>query len=159
MVFVLWVVWRSRSERMTNEILFLSLAAVLVTYVALSTAASSRYLLLALPFLILGLAHSSSVTRLWMIGALSLISLLSMYGVFMEIAVRGEWPTYFGLGSPSTNALSNAMYQLYTSDVVITVLGLVLLVLAEASVVRLYALSSRSRSLRRPGLAVGDSHC
>ncbi|TME44440.1 MAG: hypothetical protein E6I60_16760 [Chloroflexi bacterium] len=111
MVFVLWVVWRSRSERITNEILFLSLAAVLVTYVALSTAASSRYLLLALPFLILGLAHSSSVTRLWMIGALSLISLLSMYGVFMEIAVRGEWPTYFGLGSPSTNALSNAMYQ------------------------------------------------
>ena len=159
MLFVLWALWRSRSEHLSTEILFLALSSVLVAYVALSTVASARYLLLALPFIALSLAHSSSRTRVWMIGGLTVICFLSMYGLMMEIAARGDWPSYFGLGNASTNALSNVMYQLYTSDAVITTLGLLLFVLAEELLVKLYAASSRSRALPRSGLVVGDSPC
>jgi len=156
MLAVVWMLWRAPADRLTNEMLYLSLSAVLVSYVVFSTLASARYLLLALPFLLLGLARASWRSRAWMIGGLTFISFLSMYGVLMQIAVRGEWPSYFGLGNPSTNVFSNIVYQLYTSDIVITVLGLVMLVLAEALVVRL---SSGSRLVPRPGLVVGESPC
>jgi hypothetical protein len=159
MLTVLWMLWRSPADRLSNEMLFLSLSGVLVAYVVFSTLASSRYLLLALPFMLLSLANSSLRTRLWMISGLTVISFLSMYGVLMEIAVRGEWPVYFGLGNPSTNAFSNVIYELYTSDAVITLLGLLLLVLAEAHVVRLYSALSRSRSRPKPGLVLGEGSC
>jgi hypothetical protein len=157
MLAVLWMLARSRADRLTNEMLYLSLSVVLVTYVVFSTLASARYLLLALPFLVLSLSSSTFRSRLWMIGGLTLVSFLSMYGVMMEIAVRGEWPDYFGLGNPSTNAFSNVIYQLYTSDVAITVLGLLLLILAEAQVVRLQAASHRSRAIPHAGLVAGET--
>jgi hypothetical protein len=87
---------------------------------------------------------------LWLIGGVTAIALLSMYGIFMEIAVRGDWPVFFGLGNPSTNAVSNVVYQLYTSDIAITALGLLLLLIAQ---VLLQRLDSASGQLPRRGMA------
>jgi hypothetical protein len=143
MLVLLWTLWGIRPANLTNEPLFLAIAAVLCAYVAFSTVASARYLLLALPFLILGLINSAAGTRLWMIGGLTAIAFISMYGVLMEIAVRGDWPVYFGLGNPSTNSFSHAAYQLYTSDAVITVLALVLLLILEVLLVRLGSFAGR----------------
>jgi hypothetical protein len=157
LAFVLWRVWRS--DRPSDDVLFLSIAAVMAAYVTLSTLASARYLLIGLPFMILALRNSSSRTRLWMLGGVTLISFVSMYGVFMEIAVRGEWPNYFGLGNPSTNLISNVVYRLYNSDVVIYALAVLLVLIAESLLLMLYRASSRSLTVSRPALVAGDTSC
>jgi hypothetical protein len=156
MLLAILILLRTRPLDLSDSILFLAISFVLVTYVFVSTLASARYLLLALPLMIVGLGYARPLTRLLMIGGISLISLLSMYGVLMQIAVRGDWPVYFGLGNPSTNALSHAIYALYTSDAVITVLALALFVIAEEQVMRLILLSTRSRATSRPNVVVGE---
>jgi hypothetical protein len=47
----------------------------------------------------------------------------------MFIAAKGEWPNFYVLGSPTTNALSGLVYRIYTSDIFITLFaGLMLFV-------------------------------
>jgi len=65
---------------------------------------------------------------LWLVlGIITATSLLSMYGLFMVIAARGDWPSFFGLGSPTSNPLSGAIHWIYTSDVFITIFACLLL--------------------------------
>jgi len=149
-IAVLVALIRGRTGKGLDESLFVSIAAVMCWYVAFSTLASARYLLLALPFLILALGISGVRARLLAIVALSTISFLSMYGVLMVIAVRGEWPVYFGLGNPSTNPLSDAVYQLYTSDWTITIGALALLLVAVTLTNSLFGRTARSAVLRTP---------
>ena len=115
-----------------DEVMFLAVAALMCWYVTLSTLASARYLLLAVPFLILTVAATDRRRWLLFVGVLSAIALLSMYGILMVIAVRGDWPVFYGLGNPSTNGLSRDVYQLYTSDWGITA-GATLLVFTGAA--------------------------
>jgi hypothetical protein len=61
------------------------------------------------------------------VAAITTISVLSLYGLFMFIAASGEWPVFAVFGSPSTNAISAAVYKVYTSDVFITLFAAVLL--------------------------------
>jgi Gpi18-like mannosyltransferase len=150
---ILWMLWRTRPERLSNEVLLLSVSGVLIAYVAFSTVASARYLLLAVPLLILVLARSPSRIVLATIGGLSIIAFISMYGVLMEIAVRGDWPIFYGLGNPTTNPLSGAIYQAYTSDVTITVLAVVLLVILQVLMVRLNGATGGTTPLRAPQLS------
>ncbi len=144
----------SPPSQLSEDVLYLSVAAVMTSYVAFSTAASGRYLLLALPFAILGLRNGHSIARLGLIVALSAISLVSMYGIYMEAAVRGDWPQYYGLGSPTTNALSGAVYHLYVSDFGITLFGILLLLVTATFLVRVVWRSATDTDSLTPQLAL-----
>ena len=121
--------WRINRGGDPNAMLFSSLALVMTAYVVFSTHASARYLLLALPFVILALANSASIIRFGMVCGLTAVALVSMYGLLMVIAIRGEWPSFYGLGNPATNSLSHLMYSIYTSDAGIWILGAVLVMI------------------------------
>jgi hypothetical protein len=80
----------------------------------------------------LSFAVSRSPALVWIAAGVSAIAFVSMYGVMMQIAVRGDWPNYFGLGNPSTNLMSRAVHSLYTSDLIITAGAITLLVIATS---------------------------
>jgi len=124
------VLWRRADEETRANLLVSVLALVMVAYVVLNTRTSGRYLTLALPFLLLALGyHRASKAGLWLsLAILTVVSLLSMYGLFMVIAARGEWPSFYGLGSPGSNPLSSMVYDVYLSDDGITAFAVLLLV-------------------------------
>ena len=122
---------RTSRTRLTRASLLLPAALLFIADVFLSTKASARYLTLAIPMLLLCLGISRLTDLVvWIVtAALTLVSIVSMYGLFTIIAVRGEWPQFYGLGNPSTNGLTSAVYAIYTSDLGIT-FGSLLLLLA-----------------------------
>ena len=124
------VTWKaSRTETRSYQHLFLAIALVVVAYVSLNTRTSGHYLILAVPFLLLGLPRAAPLRAFWKLAAVSTIALLSEYGIFMFIAAKGEWPNFYVLGSPTTNAFSGLVYRIYTSDIFITLFaGLMLFV-------------------------------
>jgi hypothetical protein len=125
-----WFTWKaSRSQTRSFQHLFLAIALVVVAYVSLNTRTSGHYLILAVPFLLLGLPRAAPLRAFWKVAAVSTIALLSEYGIFMFIAAKGEWPNFYVLGSPTTNAFSGLVYRIYTSDIFITLFaGLMLFV-------------------------------
>jgi hypothetical protein len=125
-----WFTWKaSRSQTRSYQHLFLAIALVVVAYVSLNTRTSGHYLILAVPFLLLGLPRAAPLRAFWKLAAVSTIALLSEYGIFMFIAAKGEWPNFYVLGSPTTNAFSGLVYRIYTSDIFITLFaGLMLFV-------------------------------
>lgn len=157
LIFILVSLGRGTSRVSSEQLLYLYLAGAFTAYVMLSTLASARYLLLALPFLMLGVANSRLVKQALMIGGLTVISFLSMYGILMQIAVDGEWPVYFGLGNPATNSLSKLVYSLYTSDVVITFLGIGLIGLVAVLLTSDAGPSVREALTSKRELALNDS--
>ena len=134
-----WIAWRSTNAN--PQTFYLATAVLFVAYVAFSTLASARYLLLALPFVILADLKSATFSRWLTIGGLTAIAFVSQYGILMEIAVRGDWPSFVGLGNPSTNAVSGFIYRVYTSDIAITVLAVLLVVIVFGTLFRLDRLS------------------
>jgi len=122
--------WRAaHSQTRSYRHLFLAIALVVVAYVSLNTRTSGHYLILALPFLLLSLPRSAPLAAFWKLAVVSLIAFVSEYGIFMFIAAKGEWPNFYVLGSPSTNAFSGLLYRVYTSDFFITLFaGMMLLV-------------------------------
>ncbi len=151
--------WRNPQARSSPQPVFLFLGLIFLAYVAFATRTSGRYLTLALPFLLLSLQHPlsfrgypASLRALWIPAVASLVSFVSMYGLFMVIATRGEWPSFLGLGNPSTNALSNAVYRVYTADVFITIFACLLLVATLASLAQVVSVGLRQdRPVREPG--------
>jgi hypothetical protein len=144
LLFTLFVLARRNVGPGLDNGMVWGLALLVVAYVAVSPKASSRYLILALPLILLGAKWPLSLGKAALYGALSAISALSMYGLFMEIAVRGEWTEFAGLGTPSTNWFSGAVYAIYTSDEVMTGGSIVLI---TAVVALAYLSWYRSRDL------------
>jgi hypothetical protein len=141
------------STKLSAAAVATAISVLLAAYTTLSTVGASRYLLLALPFVIVSVSRSTALTRVAMVVAMTVIPFVSMYGVYMQVLTKGEWPEGFlGLGSPTTNALSGFVYGLYTSDFGITVLGVVLLSLTVTLVIRLIS----SPDLRAQPYAVAD---
>jgi hypothetical protein len=112
--------WRAAGATPNYRRLFLCIALAIVAYVTLNTRTSGHYLTLALPFLLLGMPRGVSPAAFWKFAAVSASAVVSMYGLFMFIAVHGDWPSFAVLGNPATNALSALVYRIYTSDVFIT---------------------------------------
>jgi hypothetical protein len=124
----MWAAWRAASpKRASYRELFACVGLVTVGYVCLNTRTSGHYLTLAIPFLLLAINRASLIKRFLQVAAITTISVLSLYGLFMFIAASGEWPVFAVFGSPSTNAISAAVYKVYTSDVFITLFAAVLL--------------------------------
>jgi Gpi18-like mannosyltransferase len=146
-------------SRLSANTLYVALAAVVSSYVILSTYASGRYLVLALPFLILALRSFGPFTRVWMVAALSGIALISMYGIYMVVAVTGDWPQYYGLGNPNTNVLSGVMYRIYTADFAMSAFAILLLLLATTLLFHVWAPPTRASryAARRVNTANSDS--
>jgi hypothetical protein len=120
--------WRAASpKRGSYRELFAALGLVTVGYVALNTRTSGHYLTLAIPFLLLATSRAALAKRLVQVTAVTGISVISLYGLFMFIAASGEWPVFAVFGSPSTNAVSASVYNVYTSDVFITLFAALLL--------------------------------
>jgi hypothetical protein len=153
MIAILAAMLRVSDSNVLDETLFISIAAVMSWYVAVSTLASARYLLLGLPFLIVAMGISRFRSRLWMIFGVTAIAFVSMYGVLMVIASRGDWPVFFGLGNPTTNQLSGAAYRIYTSDWGITGGAVALLVIAIALLNGLLYSNSQAVLQSKPRLA------
>jgi hypothetical protein len=97
-----------------------------VGYVSLNTRTSGHYLILAIPFLLLGLPRSVPLTAFWKVASVSALALVSEYGLFMFIAAKGEWPNFAVLGSPTTNGFSGLVYAIYTYDGFITLFALLM---------------------------------
>lgn len=122
-----WAVWREAGRQPPSyQRLFVSIALVIVGYVCLNTRTSGHYLILALPFLLLGLPRAARVRAFWKVAAVSALAIISEYGLFMVIAVRGEWPNFAVLGSPSTNTFSGLVYAIYTYDGFITLFAVLM---------------------------------
>ena len=130
MITILGALLRVSAPEALDEALLVSIAAMMCWYVVFSTLASARYLVLGIPFLILAAGFSRLRSRLWMIVGLTAIAFISMYGVLMEIAARGDWPDFYGLGNSTTNPLSGAVFGIYTSDWGITGGAVLLLLIA-----------------------------
>ncbi len=132
------LLWRAPIARLNHDTLFTAAALFVVANVLLSTKASGRYLTLALPFMLLSVSLPLTIGRLNMPSILTAISFISMYGLFAVIAVRQEWPNFYGIGNPSNNALTAAMYRIYTSDSVMTISALLLVGISGALLVALF---------------------
>jgi hypothetical protein len=131
------LLWRAPIVRLNHDALFSAAALFVVANVLFSTKASARYLTLALPFVLLSFSLPITIGKLRVPSILTAISFISMYGLFAVIAVRQEWPNFYGIGNPSNNALTAAIYRIYTSDSVITVSALLLVGIAGALLVAL----------------------
>lgn len=127
-VLSLWTAWRAAdANNLSWRRLMLATALMIVGYVTTNTRTSGHYLTLAVPFLLLAIPSSATAWRFWKVGLVSLTAVVSMYGLFMFISAKGEWPVFAGLGSPSTNPLSAAVYHVYISDIGITIFAAILL--------------------------------
>jgi hypothetical protein len=123
-----WGAWRAARLGTPGHLkLFGVMAMVIVGYVSLNTRTSGHYLTLAIPFLLLCLPRSVPVIAFSKVAVVATSAVISMYGLFMFIAAKGEWPNFAGFGSPSTNVLSGAVYSIYTSDLFITLFAAALL--------------------------------
>jgi Glycosyltransferase family 87 len=132
------IAWRAaRQEVPSFRRLCIAIGLVVVAYVTLNTRTSGHYLTLAIPFLLLGLPYASRPIAFWKLAGITLSALLSAYGLFMFIAVRGEWPNFIGLGSPSTSVVSAAVYRVYTSDLGITMFALLMLLITVSLLIDL----------------------
>jgi len=119
-VAAVWAVWRAAKRDQPDPTrLMLAIGLVYVAYVSLNTRTSGHYLTLAIPFLLLAIPPRA-VRGFIPVFAITLLAVVSGYGLYMYIAAKGEWPVFAGFGSPSTNAVSSFVYQVYTSDVAIT---------------------------------------
>lgn len=149
----------ARQDRGANleQALTMGLALSVVAYVLVTPKASARYLVLALPLMLLSTARPFSFGRLAMFVTITLISTLSMYGLFMAIATRHEWTDFAVLGTPWSNKVSGAVYGVYTSDAVMTTLAIALMVVL-ASLARMAWAPSRGTSLNRPNGGAGTAH-
>jgi hypothetical protein len=132
------MLWQAPIARLNYDALFSAAALFVVANVLLSTKASARYLTLALPFLLLSHSLPVTVGKLRVPSALSAISFISMYGLFAVIAVRQEWPNFYGIGNPTNNGLTAAIYRIYTSDSVITIAALLLVAITGTLYVALF---------------------
>jgi len=122
-----WAVWREAGRPTSSyQRLFLTISLVIVGYVSLNTRTSGHYLILAIPFLLLGLPRSVPLTAFWKVASVSALALVSEYGLFMFIAAKGEWPNFAVLGSPTTNGFSGLVYAIYTYDGFITLFALLM---------------------------------
>jgi hypothetical protein len=123
-----WVVWRDAGTTSTRSYqrLFLAMALVVVGYVTLNTRSSGHYLILAIPFLLLGLPSGARLSAFWKVASVSALALISEYGLFMFIAAKGEWPNFSVLGSPSSNPVSGLVYGIYTYDGFITLFAMLM---------------------------------
>jgi hypothetical protein len=122
-----WAVWREAGRPTPSyQRLFVSIALVVVAYVSLNTRTSGHYLILAIPFILLGLPRAAPVSAFWKLAAVSGLALISEYGLFMFIAAKGEWPNFAVLGSPSTNTFSALVYAIYTYDGFITLFAVLM---------------------------------
>lgn len=124
-----WVVWREAGSGKTPSYqrLFLAIALVVVGYVCLNTRSSGHYLILAIPFLLLGLPRGVPLSAFWKVASVSALALISEYGLFMFIAAKGEWPNFSVLGSPYSNPISGLVYGIYTYDGFITLFAVLML--------------------------------
>jgi hypothetical protein len=126
-LFAAWVVWREAGTTTRSyQRLFLAIALVVVGYVSLNTRSSGHYLILAVPFLLLGLPRGAPLSAFWKVASVSALALISEYGLFMFIAAKGEWPNFAVLGSPTTNPISGLVYGIYTYDGFITLFALLM---------------------------------
>ena len=142
------LLWRAPIARLNHDALFSAAALFVVANVLFSTKASARYLTLALPFLLLSFSLPLTIGKLRVPSVLSAISFISMYGLFAVIAVRQEWPNFYGIGNPSNNALTAAIYRIYTSDSVITISALLLVGIAGALLVALFTGLNRNTAVQ-----------
>ena len=141
--------WRGvRRAAEPYKVLCLAMAVVIVGYVSLNTRTSGHYLTLAIPFLLLGLPKARRLKAAWKTGAVTLISLISMYGLFMFIANHGEWPNFAVLGSPSSNAVSQTVYSVYTSDIFIGLLACLLLFIVVKLLIDLFEAANTQPQLQ-----------
>jgi hypothetical protein len=138
-----WLAWGGARQVAGARLLSLSVALIFLAYVTFGTRVSGRYLTLALPFLLLGCSDVKSLRALWIPAGISVVSLVSTYGLFMTITVRGEWPSFFGLGTPTTNAFSGMIYRLYTSDPAITLFAVTLVASTAAVAIHAVRLATR----------------
>ena len=121
------VVWRDAGTTTRSyQRLFLAIALVVVGYVSLNTRSSGHYLILAVPFLLLGLPRGAPLSAFWKVASVSALALISEYGLFMFIAAKGEWPSFAVLGSPTTNPVSGLVYGIYTYDGFITLFAILM---------------------------------
>jgi hypothetical protein len=133
---ILWKLYRTPRRELSPQLLMLALALAFLTDVTLTTSGSGRYLTLALPFLLLSTALQRPTLRvlsLVLVAIVTVVSLISMYGLFMVIAIRGEWPSFRILGNPQTNPISGALYSVYTTDLSMTLLACSLLAVTSTT--------------------------
>jgi hypothetical protein len=113
-------VWLLTSRRVGKEpgLIFLVLALATLAELVLPTRAIARYLIFPLVFALAGSCRAPPKTVWFVVGALTLTSLIGMYG---SVASGLESaPALAPRLAPSNNAISHAALQLFRSDVVIT---------------------------------------